>query len=639
MECPACHHANIDGARFCAKCGAPLPSAPSEEDPLIGSIVGGRYRITGVLGEGGMGRVYTAEQQMGTTVRKAAVKTLLAQYAKDPQVLARFNRECGTVAELKHPNTIQVWDFGQTNSGELYIAMELLEGSPLEDELAQKGPMPPERVDKIIGQAAGSLQEAHSKGIVHRDLKPANLFLTKIDGDDFVKVLDFGIAKRGERPDSKEQKLTQQGTVLGTPPYMSPEQFRGQELDARSDVYSLAIVAYEMLTGRLPFEADTPWAWATQHLTAQPSPFEVTQLGAQVPPKMKAAIMRALEKDKNKRQSSVREFYEELSIGAGRASIVGGATGQQQVAGTAAMPGLPSGQYGMPSGQYGMPSGQMQGMPSGQMQGMPSGQMPARPGGTQIGEPLFAQGVPSAPGGRTMVDTGPSAVAITPGPMPVVPMQQHGHAPMPMGGPAYPAPPPPPMGGRQQQKSSPVPIIAGIGALVVVGIVIAIFATRGGKSGGDGEVILMPSAAPTTVVVASDPTAAPADSAGTAGTASSAGGSTQSGQTTGTNTGSGSGSPATTASGSGGGGGTKVDAAGDKACDAAITYAYGGNTTMAISQYRSCTGPKRSKALSAIDASAAREVKSKGCAAKATADAAAAIGASSGKAALPPRCK
>nr|WP_240808007.1 serine/threonine-protein kinase [Polyangium spumosum] len=610
---------------------------------MIGSIVGGRYRITGVLGEGGMGRVYTAEQQMGTTVRKAAVKTLLAQYAKDPQVLARFNRECGTVAELKHPNTIQVWDFGQTNTGELYIAMELLEGKTVEDDLAQKGPMPAERVDKIIGQAAGSLQEAHSKGIVHRDLKPANLFLTKIDGDDFVKVLDFGIAKRGERPDSKEQKLTQQGTVLGTPPYMSPEQFRGQELDARSDVYSLAIVAYEMLTGRLPFEADTPWAWATQHLTAQPSPFEVTALGAQVPPKMKTAILRALEKDKNKRQSSVREFYEELSIGAGRASLVAGATGQQQVAG---MPGMPSGQYGMPSGQmqgmpsgqYGMPSGQY-GMPSGQMQGMPSGPMPARPGGTQIGEPLFAQGAPSAPGGRTMVDTGPSAAAVTPGPMPAMQMPpQHGHAPMPMGGPAYPAPPPPPpIGARQQQKSSPMPIIAGIGVLVVLGIVIAIVATRGKSSDGDGEVLLMPSAAPTTVVVASDPTPNPADSAGVAGTASSAGGSAQSGQTTGSNTGSTTGTPTTTA----GGGSTapKVDPAADKACDAAIAYAYGGNTSLAISQYRSCTGPKRSKALSAIDASAAREVRAKGCAAKPIADQAAAIGASSGKNALPTKCK
>jgi serine/threonine-protein kinase len=613
MECPACHHSNIDGARFCAKCGAPLPSAPSEEDPLIGSIVGGRYRITSVLGEGGMGRVYTAEQQMGTTVRKAAVKTLLAQYAKDPQVLARFNRECGTVAELKHPNTIQVWDFGQTNTGELYIAMELLEGKSLEDTLAQEGPMSPERVDKIIGQAAGSLQEAHNKGIVHRDLKPANIFLTKLDGDnaDFVKVLDFGIAKRSERPDSKEQKLTQQGTVLGTPPYMSPEQFRGQELDARSDVYSLAVVAYEMLTGRLPFEADTPWAWATQHLTAQPFPFEATPIGTQAPQKMKAAIMRALEKDRTKRQSSVKEFYEELSIGAGR--VPTGATGQVAAQGTAAMNMMP-----------GMPSGPMQSMPSGQMQS--AGMMAPRSGATQIGEPLF---MPTGPqqqaGGRTMVETGPSAVmSQTPQPMPVMPMQ-------PMGGPAYPAPPPPPTSAGKPQKS-PMPIIAGVAALTVLGIVVAIFAFKGSGSDDKGDAIILPSSAPTTVVVASDPPPTPADSAaagassaaaGTANTASTGSGSTGSGST-----GSGTGST-----------GPKVDASADKACDAATTYATGGNTMLAISQFRSCSGPKRSGALAAINGSSLREVKAKGCAAKPVADAAASIGASAGKSALPPKCK
>jgi len=628
MECPACHHANIEGARFCAKCGAPLPSTPSEEDPLLGSIVGGRYRITGVLGEGGMGRVYTAEQQMGTTIRKAAVKTLLAQYAKDPQVLARFNRECGTVAELKHPNTIQVWDFGQTNTGELYIAMELLEGKTLEDTLTESGPMPPERVDRIIGQAAGSLQEAHNKGIVHRDLKPANLFLTKLDGDseDFVKVLDFGIAKRSERPDSKEQKLTQQGTVLGTPPYMSPEQFRGQELDMRSDVYSLAVVAYEMLTGRLPFDADTPWAWATQHLTAQPFPFEVTPLGAQVPPKMKAAIMRALEKDKTKRQGTVKEFYEELSLGGARAGAFP-MTGQQAVHGaTAMMPGMPSGP--MPGYQ----SGPMPGYPSGPMPGVPSGQMPARAGGTQIGEPLFVQGAPpGAPSGHTMVE---QSAAMTPGPMPAMPTSPQQQ--MPMGGPAYPAPPPPPPAGGRQQQKSPVPIIAGIGALVVVGIIIAIVSTRSSSSGGDGDVIVMPSAAPTTVVVASDPTTTPSaeSSAGTAEPTASA----AAGGTTSTKTGTGS---STTSSGtsSNTGSGTKVDPAADKACDAAIALGYGGNTSMAINQYRSCTGPKRSKALAAIDTSAAREVRSKGCAAKGVALQAASIGANSGKAALPASCR
>ena len=317
MECPACQHPNIDGARFCAKCGSLLPAEPPEgPDPLIGTVVGSRYRITGILGEGGMGRVYTAEQQMGTSVRKVAVKTLLAEHARDPQVVARFMRECGTVSELEHPNTIKVYDFGQTPTGELYIAMELLAGMSLEKAL-EAGPLHPDRVDLIVGQVAGSLQEAHEKGIIHRDLKPANIYLTKRAGvEDSVKVLDFGIAKHDEHHDKQEEKLTAMGTVLGTPPYMSPEQFRGGSIDARSDIYSLAVVTYEMLTGRLPFDADTPWLWATQHMTAQPFPFETLPLGSQVPVKMKAAVMRALSKDPAQRPQTVRAYHEELTLGA-----------------------------------------------------------------------------------------------------------------------------------------------------------------------------------------------------------------------------------------------------------------------------------------------------------------------------------
>jgi serine/threonine-protein kinase len=318
MDCPACHQPNVDGARFCAKCGALLPAAGSEKDSLLGQIVGGRYRITQMLGEGGMGRVYLAEQQMGTNVRKVAVKTLQAQYAKDQQVLARFHRECGTVSELEHPNTIHFFDFGQTPDGQLYIAMEYAQGQSLSDALHQ-GPMRPDRVLKILAQVCGSLEEAHRRGIVHRDLKPDNVILTNRAGQaDFVKVLDFGIAKRSEAKDqAQEQKLTQQGMVLGTPPYMSPEQFTGKELDPRSDIYSLAVMAYEMLTGRLPFDADTPWQWATQHMTAQPFPFEqvAAAAAAGIPGPMKQAILRALSKDRTQRQAEVRQFYGELASG------------------------------------------------------------------------------------------------------------------------------------------------------------------------------------------------------------------------------------------------------------------------------------------------------------------------------------
>ncbi len=322
MDCPACDHVNIDGARFCAKCGAPMPvAAVAGADPMIGSTVGGRYRVTALLGEGGMGRVYTAEQQMGTAVRRVAVKTLLQEFSRDGQVVARFMRECGTVVELEHANTIKFFDFGKTDQGDLYIAMEFVDGKPLADIIVKEGAMSPERVDHIMKQICGSLNEAHEKGIVHRDLKPENVVLTEKAGEsDFVKVLDFGIAKRKESADTaREQKLTQQGMVLGTPPYMSPEQFTGAAIDRRSDIYSLGVMAYEMLTGRLPFNANTPWEWATQHMTVQPSPFEKVVTGAmaaRIPTPMKDAILRALAKKPEDRQATAKEFYRELNAAA-----------------------------------------------------------------------------------------------------------------------------------------------------------------------------------------------------------------------------------------------------------------------------------------------------------------------------------
>lgn len=345
MKCDACGHTNIDGARFCANCGGLMPVEPEKgQDAMIGQLIGGRYRVTGVLGEGGMGIVYVGEQQMGSTVRKVAIKTLHSHLSKDPSVLARFHRECGTVAQLEHPNTIKFYDFGATADGTLYIAMEFVAGKPLAD-VVQEGPISPDRVIKIMRQVCGALDEAHMQGIIHRDLKPENVVLTNRAGEtDFVKVLDFGIAARTESADAqKEAKLTQQGMVLGTPPYMSPEQFTGKALDARSDIYSLAVMSYELLTGKLPFEADTPWQWATQHMTAQPIPFEVSAPAKNIPEGLRKAILRGLSKEREQRPNTAREFFAELSDG-GRMTVEANPAETAAAArtGTAAMDAVPA---------------------------------------------------------------------------------------------------------------------------------------------------------------------------------------------------------------------------------------------------------------------------------------------------------
>src|SRR5688572_18501545 len=342
MQCESCGHENLDNARFCAGCGVPL--AHETEGQWIGRLVGGGFRVTRVLGEGGMGVVYAAEQQMGSTVRKAAIKTLHPHLSKDPSVLTRFHRECGTVAQLEHPNTIKFYDFGATADGTLYIAMEFVAGRSL-GEVIQDGPVSADRVIKIMRQVCGALDEAHMQGIIHRDLKPENVVLTNRAGEtDFVKVLDFGIAARTESADAqKEAKLTQQGMVLGTPPYMSPEQFTGKALDARSDIYSLAVMSYELLTGKLPFEADTPWQWATQHMTAQPIPFEVSAPAKNIPEGMRHAILKGLSKDRDERPTTAREFFTELSDG-GRMTVEANPAETAAAArtGTAAMEAVPA---------------------------------------------------------------------------------------------------------------------------------------------------------------------------------------------------------------------------------------------------------------------------------------------------------
>jgi eukaryotic-like serine/threonine-protein kinase len=283
---------------------------------VIGTTLGGKYKVVKLLGEGGMGAVYLGEQELGSATRRVAIKTLHPEFSRDEKIRARFDREVGTVAELEHPHTIQVYDFGKTDDGQLYIVMEYVEGRDVADILAKEGPLEPGRVAKILDQVAGSLDEAHARGIVHRDLKPENVVLTERAGQkDFVKVLDFGIAKKSGEEEKPGQKLTQQGMVLGTPPYMSPEQFTGKPVDARTDVYALGVMAYEMLTGKLPWTAETAWEWATQHMTVPPAPIESQPNGARVPEATRRSIMRAIEKDPDARFATAGAFANAVAAG------------------------------------------------------------------------------------------------------------------------------------------------------------------------------------------------------------------------------------------------------------------------------------------------------------------------------------
>jgi serine/threonine-protein kinase len=285
-------------------------------DPLIGMLVAERYRVISMIGEGGMGRVYLAEQQMGTATRKVAIKVLTGSLG-DSLAVARFYRECETVVQLSHPNTIRFYDFGRieiplangSSESQLFIAMEFIEGRSLA-RVIEEGPLPLETIDRLLTQISGALTEAHRRGIVHRDLKPDNVLLTKdIDGFEFAKVCDFGIAKQ-ERTAGPE--ITEQGTIIGTPAYMSPEQITGLEVDERSDVYALALITYEMLAGARAFVARTPLEWATAHLTMEPRPFEDFPTTRSLSIERRAAIRRALSKDVKDRTPSVKAFAQEF---------------------------------------------------------------------------------------------------------------------------------------------------------------------------------------------------------------------------------------------------------------------------------------------------------------------------------------
>lgn len=272
----------------------------SQQDPFVGRVIDNRYEIQQRVGEGGMGVVYKARQI--SIDRTIALKMLNAQMAQDPTWVQRFYNEAKACSRLQHPNTIRMFDFGQTQDGRLFMTMEFLDGISLRDA-TQKGPLAPNRVTKILIQCCASLAEAHSIGIIHRDIKPDNVFLLNMAGSpDFVKLLDFSVAKLLQEGD---RMSTQAGVVFGTPQYMSPEQGRGLPLDARSDLYALGILAFEMLTGMVPFHDENPMTVIQMHLRAEIPPMPQT-----IPPNVQAVVRRAMEKDPARRYQSAGEMMQ-----------------------------------------------------------------------------------------------------------------------------------------------------------------------------------------------------------------------------------------------------------------------------------------------------------------------------------------
>lgn len=314
--CPRCERRYEAGEAFCPYDGSRLQSEAtvrSEADPLAGRVLGGRYRLERVLGRGGMGTVYAA--RLVPAGGLCAVKVLRPVLDDDGQALGRFEREARAASSLGNAHIVHVFDFGRTDDGLAYLAMELLDGRDLGDVLSAQRRLPLERAAPIALQCCEALAAAHAAGIVHRDLKPENLFLVSRAGEpEFLKVVDFGLAKFSdtEQQGDPSRKLTKTGMIFGTPQYMSPEQCMGRAVDARSDVYALGLILYELLVGRVPFDADTFMGIVNQHLVDAPPPMRSLCPDLQVPRGVEELVYRCLEKKPDARPQSMRALRDAL---------------------------------------------------------------------------------------------------------------------------------------------------------------------------------------------------------------------------------------------------------------------------------------------------------------------------------------
>jgi len=313
MLCPNCQFQNPDTAFFCQRCGQSLAETPASDDnaSLLGRVIDGKYQIEAVLGKGGIGSVYRARRlNIGDEV---AVKTLQPDWASDTEMLGRFRREAQTAARLKHPNVVTIHDFGRTTDGQLYLVMELVEGRNLRELMRGRRPLAADFAAEVLEQISSALDEAHRHGIVHRDLKPENIMLAEGATDWRVKVLDFGIAHWRDLA-TGAATLTQTGAVLGTPRYMSPEQCLGQEIDGRSDVYTLGVMLFEMLTGVPPFNSPVPTELIAQHLHQEPPSLHA--LNPDISPAIEQVIRQALSKQREARQPSAGALARQFAAAA-----------------------------------------------------------------------------------------------------------------------------------------------------------------------------------------------------------------------------------------------------------------------------------------------------------------------------------
>ena len=340
-KCPSCGTQYADDAKFCTRDGtrlvpqaqpAPLggaargttaparagaPGAPAAQNfgALAGRVLDNHYKVEKKVGEGGMSFVYLASDVSDAT-RRYAIKVLSPSLSQDQNAMARLRREAGLAIRLEHPNVCHIIRLGETEDGMVYVVMPFVEGDILADRRHKAGQLPLPLVVQWVGEIGAGLQVAHDLKIIHRDLKPENIMISKgSDGVDHAVVMDFGLAKE-RKAGGELEKLTATGIILGTPEFMSPEQLRGKPLDARTDIYSLALMTFEMLTGKLPFAGRTQQEMMIARLRNEPIPLRTMRPELNFPPAVEKVLLKGMSRTPEERYATAPEFASALAAAA-----------------------------------------------------------------------------------------------------------------------------------------------------------------------------------------------------------------------------------------------------------------------------------------------------------------------------------